>query len=89
MKDWQSNDITKPEQPSDKILVWSISPHPYDSSCDSMVVRSFQDAVKEFRDAIEHLMDAVDENDLKESGINIKIELVEMTISEYLDLQEK
>lgn len=86
--DWKGEEVIAPENPNDRILVWTITPHPYDSAFDYLVERSYQKAIAAAKDAIEHLMDVTEEPELKESGIELRIGLEEMSIQDYLEALE-
>lgn len=87
--DWKGAEITEPELPTDEILVWEISPNPYDSGVDSVVERSYQRAARVAQEAVEHFMDVADAEELKADGISVEIKLVQMQIQDYLECLEQ
>lgn len=88
VKDWQGKEVAQPESPNARILVWTVTPHPHDSSADYLVERSYHDALNFAKEAIEHLIDITEESELRKSGVQVTIGLEEMTLQDYLEVLE-
>lgn len=88
MKNWKNKEFETPIDPDTEILVWSIEPHPYDSSYDSFIELDYAKAMDAAKDAAEHLMEISDSTKLKEKGVAVKISLLEITYADYCDLTD-
>ncbi|OWK34254.1 hypothetical protein [Fimbriiglobus ruber] len=84
--DWEGRPVPADESPDTRINVWQISPHPTDPAYDFYVERSWQAMLKYMRSGFEGLLERHEFVDGKNDALDIKVELVEMTLSEYDDI---
>ena len=84
--DYLGHPINRVESPDDIITVWEITPA-HDGVHDTIVIRSWQDAVRYARHNTVMLMDAYDTKE--NPGIFIRIQLRKTTLADYKELEEE